>query len=280
MGPAHFRSLRMAVTSEQKAFWEANSYLLVRGLLAAQKEHLAQWVLEVEEWPEDFSRWLKFYEMDEPSQLSRIENFVPYHSGLAGVLQAGPLVDVISELMGERAVLYKDRINFKLPGGGAHAAHQDGVAYESGGLAIFRPDARPYVSILIGVDRATLENGCLQVVPHWPLSKLEILRMERPYPAHPTFSKIAQSIEDSLDWVPVETEPGDVLLFTERLPHRSTANQSNRPRRILYGVYNPISDGDRRERYFAEKRRNINDARYMVGNPHAPTIVPAPGRAG
>jgi len=210
--------------------------------------------------------------MDGPSQLSRIENLVPYHSGLAQVLQSGPLVEVISDLMGERAVLYKDRINFKLPGGGAHAAHQDGVAYESGNLATFRPDVTPYVSVLISVDRATLENACLQLVPNWPLIKLEILRMERPFPEHPTFSKIAQSVEDRLEWLPIETDPGDVLLFTERLPHRSTANRSAKPRRILYGVYNPISEGDRREQYFEEKRHNINDARYMVGNPHAPTL--------
>lgn len=261
----------MTLTREQTDFWRENSYLLFRGLFADQAENLSRWVEEVSHWPDDFSRWLKFYEMDDPSKLSRLENFVPYHAGLAGLLLAGPMVDVISELMDERALLYKDRINFKSPGGGAHAAHQDGVAYESGSLATFDPTVAPYISILIGVDPATRENGCLQVVPHWPLTKLEILRMERPYPEHPTFSKIAQTIEDSLAWRPIETGPGDVLLFTERLPHRSTANHSRYARRILYGVYNPASAGDRREKYYEDKRRNINDARYMVGNPHAPT---------
>lgn len=264
----------MTLTREQKDHWNAQSYLVFRGFFRDQAETLSRWVDEVAAWPDDFSRWLKFYEMDEPTKLSRIENFVPYHPGLAGLLLSGPMVDVISALMGERAHLYKDRINFKPPGGGAHAAHQDGVAYESGSLARFPPDVTPYVSILIGVDEATRENGCLQVVPGWPLTKLDILRMERPYPQHPTFSKIAQSIEDSLEWVPLETAPGDVILFTERLPHRSTANHSNRGRRILYGVYNPASDGDRRETYYADKRRNINDPRYMVGNPHAPTRLP------
>jgi hypothetical protein len=261
----------MALTTQQRDFWNANSYLVFRGFLADQAGNLTRWVDEISQWPDDFSRWLKFYEMDDPSKLSRLENFVPYHPGMAKVLLSGPLVDLISDLMGERAVLYKERINFKPPGGGAHAAHQDGVAYESGNLAKFNPDVAPYVSMLIGVDRATLDNGCLQVVPNWPVSKLDILRMERPNPKHPAFSKIAQSIEDSLEWVPIETAPGDLLLFTERLPHRSTANHSSHSRRILYGVYNPASDGDRREKYYADKRLNINDARYMVGNPHAPT---------
>ena len=195
----------MIITQEQRDFWNANSYLVFRGLLRERAADLARWVEDLYRWPDDFSRWLKFYEMDDPTKLSRIENFVPYHEGLADVLLRGPLVDLISELMGERALLYKERVNFKPPGGGAHAAHQDGVAYESGSLAKFDPAVNPYISILIGVDQATIENGCLQVVPGWPVSKLDILRMERPYPKHPTFSKIAQSIEDSLAWQPVET---------------------------------------------------------------------------
>lgn len=264
----------MALTHAQKEFWNANSYLVFRGLFADRAAHLTRWVEAVAGWPDDFTKWLKFFEMDDPSKLSRIENFVPYHPEMAELLLAGPMVDLISELIGERALLYKDRINFKPPGGGAHAAHQDGVAYESGSLATFDPNLPPYVSVLIGVDRATTENGCLQVVPGWPVEKLDILRMERPYPEHPTFSKIARSIEDSLPWLPIETEPGDVLLFTERLPHRSTANHSDHSRRILYGVYNPASDGDRRAKYYEDKRRNINDARYMIGNPHAPTPIP------
>lgn len=261
----------MTLTTEQKSFWNNNSYLVFHGFLSDRIHRISHWVEEISRWPDAISKWLKFYEMEDPTKLSRIENFVPYHPGLADLLLAGPLVELISQLMGEQALLYKERVNFKPPGGGAHAAHQDGVAYECGSLAKFDPHLTPYISVLIAVDHATLENGCLQVVPQWPISKLDILQMERPYPHHPSFSKITQSIEDSLDWHPIETRPGDVILFTERLPHRSTANHSHRPRRILYGVYNPATDGDRRQRYYEDKRRNINDARYMIGNPHAPT---------
>jgi ectoine hydroxylase-related dioxygenase (phytanoyl-CoA dioxygenase family) len=67
----------------------------------------------------------------------------------------------------------------------------------------------------------------------------------------------------------IETKPGDVIIFTERLPHRSTLNQTNESRRIIYGVYNPAIEGDKRAKYYDDKRQNINDARYLVGNPHA-----------
>lgn len=138
-------------------------------------------------------------------------------------------------------------------------------------LEKFKDDTAPYISILIGIDPATVENGCFEVAENWPVDNLDILPMESPYPDNPNFSKIAQKYENEIDWKQLETSPGDVILFTERLPHRSKTNRSSKSRRILYGVYNPVSEGDNRQKYFDDKRKNINDARYMVGNPHAPT---------
>lgn len=263
----------MKLTEEQLKFWEHNSYIVFKGLFAKQIVDISSWIEEVAGWPQDMSKWLSFYEMSDSSKLSRIENFIPYHQGLAGIINGPEVLGIVDELMGEKAVLYKERINFKPPGGGAHAAHQDGVAYESGGLRQFDPGATPYISVLISVDAATVENGCFEVVQNWPLSNLDILPMERPYPHAPNFSKIAQQVEDDLNWVQLETEPGDVVFFTERLPHRSKTNRSDKSRRILYGVYNPLKEGDKREKYYADKRANINDARYMVGNPHAPSVT-------
>ena len=225
---------------------------------------------EVASWKDDYSKWLRFYEMDDPAKLSRVENFIPYHEGLKEILNGQKMVNLVSELMGTEAVLYKERINFKYPNGGAHSAHQDGVAYEQGMKLQFDPDSAPYISFLISIDKATESNGCLEAVPDWPVEKLDILPMEQPYPEHPNFSKISQEVEDSLEWIKLPTEPGDVIFFTERLPHRSQKNLSDTSRRILYGVYNPLSEGDKREEYFAAKKSNINDKRYMVGNPHAP----------
>lgn len=260
----------MKLDKEQIDFWEDNSYLIFRGLFAKEIKNIAKWIEEVKMWPDTNEKWLKFYEMDDPDKLSRIENFVPFHHDLAEIINGNSMKEIVGILMGEAPVLYKDRINFKPSGGGAHAAHQDGVAYESGSLRQFEMDSIPYISLLISVDPATRQNGCFEVVKDWEISKLDILPMERPYPKYPSFSKITKEVEDKLNWVQLETKPGDAILFTERLPHRSGINLSSSSRRIMYGVYNPLREGDKRETYFRDKRNNINDPRYMVGNPHAP----------
>ncbi len=263
----------MQLSLDQLSFWEANSYLVLRGFFGGGVEALSEWVSEVEGWERDSGSWLHFFEREDPTVLSRIENFVPEHAGLAGLLTGPLLMGLLEALAGEPMVLYKDRINFKNPGGGAHSAHQDGVAYEAGmGNAQFDVGKRPYLSALISVDPATCENACLEVVPEWDLNRREILQMERPLKSDPRFSKIADPIEARLEWIPLPIEPGDVVVFTERLPHRSGVNRSRDRRRIVYGVYNPASEGDLREGYFEKKRAHPDDPRYMVGNPHASRI--------
>lgn len=261
----------MKITESQIEFWKENSFLVFKGLFKNEVQAISKEVDQVAAWSTDQSKWLKFYEMNDPSKLSRIENFCPFHPNLNGILTGDLMISIISTLMGEPAILYKDRINFKPAGGGTHAAHQDGVAYESAGQSNFDNSRSPYISMLISIDEADTSNGCLQMAKDWPISKLDILPMETPDPKHPNFSKITQKVEDSINWEYLETKPGDAIFFTERVPHRSDSNQSQKKRRILYGVYNPLSEGDLRTDYFDRKRLNMNDSRYMVGNPHAPS---------
>ncbi|MEO9853048.1 MAG: phytanoyl-CoA dioxygenase family protein [Reichenbachiella sp.] len=265
------QTITTKLADSQLKFWKENSYVHIPGLFKDRVDQMSGWIDEISTWKPSMDQWMCYYEMDNPEQLSRIENFIPYHAGMKEIFTGDTIVSLISELMNEQAVLYKERINFKSPGGGPHAAHQDGVAYEQGENAAFDPNINPYLSILISIDEATEENGCLQVVPDWPIDNLEILPMEAPYPDRPDYMKIKQSLEDRLTWKKLPTQPGDALIFTERLPHRSEPNLSDKTRRIIYGVYNPLSVGDKRKKYYQDKRKNPNDPRYMVGNPHAPS---------
>ena len=256
------------LTTEQKEFWVNNSYLVLRSFFDPEREKLSKWVDQVAAWPDAAGKWLRFFERTNRNQLSRVENFVPYHEGLAEALTGQRIIDLMSELMGDSAILYKDRINFKYPGGGPHSAHQDGVAYDQPDNGTFSSAFPPYLSLLISVDGASEQTGCFEVVGNWDLEKSEILPLESPDADCPQFTKICQAVEDELDWISIPTDPGDAIVFTERLPHRSKANFSGNPRRILYGVYNPSSEGDRREQYFSTKRKDPNNSRYMIGNPH------------
>ena len=166
--------------------------------------------------------------------LCRSENLIPFHDGLRRLLTTGSMLDTASALLGETAVLYKEKINYKLPGGGGYAPHQDAPAY---------PFIDSHVSCMVAVDDATQENGCLEVVSACHLDVL---------PTDET-GCIAADVVAELDWRPVEVPAGWTLWFHSRTPHRSGPNRSDRPRRALYPTYNARAEGDLRADYYREK---------------------------
>jgi ectoine hydroxylase-related dioxygenase (phytanoyl-CoA dioxygenase family) len=135
--------------------------------------------------------------------------------------------------MGGPVVLFKDKINFKMPGGPGFTAHQDQAAGWSRYAPIF-------VTAMVSIDPATLENGCLEVVPG---RHREGLLGEEWSPLD----------ETGLALRAAPTDPGDVIFFDSFAPHASKPNFTGRPRRILYLTYNLASDGDHRHHYYAEK---------------------------
>lgn len=216
-----------------------DGYLFVRGFFGAgETADLLRWTAELETAPEEAGRHWVYHEdsLTEPWRrvIQRIENICPFHAGFDALVRNGALSQWISTLMGGPVVLFKDKINFKMPGGPGFKAHQD----QQAGWGRYAPI---FVTAMVSIDTATLENGCLEVAPG---RHREGLLGEEWNPLD----------EAGLALQAVPTDPGDVIFFDSFVPHASKPNFTDRPRRILYVTHNLASDGDHRHRYYAEKR--------------------------
>lgn len=203
---------------------------------------LAAWVDEVAAWPDGEGPWLHHRELtDDGPKLCRSEGFVGVHTALSALLTSGPLLVAASALLGEEAVLYKEKVNYKLPGGAGYAPHQDAPAY---------PFVANHVSCMVAVDSSTQANGCLEVVSGRHADLL------------PTDDAgcIRADVAAELEWAPVEVAAGEVLWFHSRTPHRSGPNPGPSPRRALYPTYNARSEGDLRAAYYEAKRVALHEA--------------------
>lgn len=232
-----------------QAFFDETGWLLLKGVLPIDAATLSSWVDEVSSWSEG-GPGLHYKEATEAGpKLCRSEDFTPTHDGLRSLLTTGIIRDVTSALLGEPAVLYKEKVNYKLVGGAGYAPHQDAPAY---------PFLERHISCMIAVDDATEENGCLEVVTG---RHHELLDQD-------DRGCIASAIVDEMTWAPVPLEAGDVLWFHSRTPHRSGPNRSTRDRRALYPTYNALSEGDLRDDYYAAKARELataqSDGRVVV----------------
>lgn len=232
----------IVLSPEQIERFSADGFLVLRNMYDTEQMQLIdRWADEITELPEVPGTHMVYYEdsVTEPGKrvLSRIENYCPYHDGFRELLNGEQTLGLVAQLFGEPAVMFKEKINFKLPGGDGFKAHQDVQA----GWDRY---ASLHISMLLSIDRATTSNGCLELAAGLNRQGL-IGESWKPMP---------DDGSDGITYTPCPTEPGDVVLFDSFAPHRSDPNMTDDMRRILYVTYNKLSAGDHREQYYADKR--------------------------
>ena len=139
-------------------------------------------------------------------------------------LARGPeLVEVLVGLLGPEVDCFNSQFIFKNPGAWGQPWHQDSL--------YFSFDRFPQAGIWIATSRATEENGCLFVAPGSHAEPLHEHVPDRRPAANLGYLEIVD--HDFSAAVPVEMEPGDVLVFHSFLMHRSVDNRSDQRRTAL-----------------------------------------------
>lgn len=229
------------ITDEQKEAFERDGYLVLRQAFDADEMALIDaWTDEVLTLPEESGKHWVFHEEslkgDGADLINRIENLAPFHDGFAELSTV--LKAPAGRLLGEEAVLFKEKVNFKMPGGDGFKPHQDSQA----GWDAY---ADFYISVLVSIDEATVENGCLQICAGHHKRGL-----------FTSWEPLSEEEMEGMEFVPVPTRPGDLVFFDCYAPHASEPNLTDRTRRLYYATYNRLSAGDHMARYYADKHKN------------------------
>ena len=153
----------------------------------------------------------------------------------------GRLLAALTELYGEPACLFKDKLIFKPPGMKGYGLHQDWIAWPG------FPES--FLTVLIPLDPAGVDNGCTEVFAGYH-------RGGSLSPRDGHYHELPANAVDEARRVPLELRPGDAAVFGGFTPHRSGPNRSDRWRRQLYLSYNKRSDGgDQRTKHYEEFHR-------------------------
>lgn len=148
------------------------------------------------------------------------------------------IFDVLEQIYGGEACLFKDKLIFKPPGAHGYRLHQDFIAWKN--------FPRSFITVLVAIDAADRDNGCTIVYPgyHQRGSLTE---------EDGEFHELPPVAVDESRAVPLELAPGDVAFFGCFTPHYSAPNQSSRWRRQLYLSYTARRDGgDLRETHYRD----------------------------
>ena len=228
------------LTQQQIVDFHRDGFLVVRGMYSVgETADIDRWTNEVAGSPEIPGKYMMYFEPgpDNSRIISRIENFIPFHEGFRKLITRRRIQQAVSELFDGVAVLFKDKINFKLPGADGFKEHQDVQAGWDTYAAL-------HITAMVAIDETTEENGSLEMLAGMH-NKGVLGQMWAPLNDEDTEHRQYQA---------VHCAPGDAVFFDSFTPHRSAANHSSEQRRVLYITYNKLSDGDHREQYYADKR--------------------------
>jgi ectoine hydroxylase-related dioxygenase (phytanoyl-CoA dioxygenase family) len=225
--------------------YKKDGYIICRNLFDKKTiQKIINSINEIENYKDTKGKWMKYYDFSLRNKkkkiLNRIENFYDYNKSLREILSNKSLKSQLKKIIGEEVVLFKDKINFKNPGAEGFKPHQDATIWKD------MYGIKSFISFAIAIDKATTENGCLE------FSKLgKKILLSKPW------KEIDKKKEKKMFWEKVEMNPGDTAIFHDYCPHRSSANLSNKKRRMLFLTYNPKKFGDFRKKHFKDKRKNF-----------------------
>ena len=200
------------------------------------KHRLGSYMFEIQRRLDTIIKW----EPEHPELVQGIEPFAHLSEELHRWGLDSRLVEPCKYLVGENdLVLFTEKLNVKRARkGGKIILHQD-FPYWSG----LTPIASRVATAMLFLDPATIENGCLEVVPGSHREGLQELR------AVDGFGALEMDPEkyDRSRLQPLEVEAGAVVFFGPFLVHRSLFNRSDADRRALLYSYQPAGQPHLRE---------------------------------
>ncbi len=234
--------------AELAAEYTERGYIKLSGLFSP--EEVATWQKECERLqgldlvnPNNLRTPFKNQDIPYPEKIDPVADISPLFTSLIADERVTRVLDAI---FNDKALLFKDKIIYKLPGMNGYSTHQDWAW----GWQHLAP-ANDMLSVSFQIDGADATNGCIELFEGYHGSLLTPPGEER------NFLEEEKKLIDPARGQKMETVAGDVLVFHSLTPHQSGKNLATYPRRSLYLTYNAARCGNLREEYYEHYIENI-----------------------
>jgi ectoine hydroxylase-related dioxygenase (phytanoyl-CoA dioxygenase family) len=168
-----------------------------------------------------------------PERAQQAEDYVAkvFNTHLAGAAHDFAVSEraagVVASILGDDIDVFQSMFILKNPGAWGQPWHQDSY--------YFNFDQQPQVGLWLAISEATLENGCLSVLPGSHKRPILEHNPDRRPGANQGYLEVLD-LDDS-GAVPVLMEPGDLLVFHSYLLHRSVDNMGHGRRSAMVYHY-------------------------------------------
>ncbi len=233
------------ITNEQKGQWERDGYFVARGLIEvstcqAMTEEAVRIVRAAgrEALEHKISAYDGLYIQREAQpvataqqpedHMAKIFN-LHLRDGVFGSFAGETrIVDLVAGVLGADVDCFQSQFIWKNPGAWGQPWHQDSH--------YFPFDKQPQVGIWLALTEATLENGCLSVLPGSHTDDLRVHGPDKRPGSNYGYLEVDVGPAGAKA-APMLMQPGDVLVFHSYLLHRSEDNRARSHRAALVYHY-------------------------------------------
>ena len=205
-----------------------------------------------------------FEKIKNKKKLRRIERISDFSDIAKKTIYSKKILKLINDVKGKNYDLFKDKLNFKYPGGKGYLPHVDGHFFwkdkndkTQKGWKKYSSD---FVNIVIPLEKSNKENGCLYLASNKHLSRIGNSFNEVAKKMIPGTPNIKFKDKKKFKYSPVLLDVGDICIFDWKCAHYSENNNSNKSRMIFYATYYKKNrQTNIRDKYYLDKKLSLND---------------------
>ena len=248
--------------NEYFKFYQKNGWVILRNFFKKDKiEKIKRELIKKTKKKNSFF----YYELiKNKEKLRRIEKITDFSKSTKKLLCSKKTENLIEKLEKEKYILFKDKLNFKFPGGKGYLPHIDGhffwkdknKKYQNG----WKKYSSNFINLVLPLEASNEKNGCIYVANKNNTKKLG-----------KTFSSITKKLvlntpnikkadKKKFNFFPVELNVGDIFFFNWKCAHYSKNNYSKNSRMIFYATFcKKNNNKNLRKTYYYDKQNSYNN---------------------
>ena len=245
-------------------FYNLNGYAVIKDfynkeLISNTKKYILKDIKKVEK---EFTYYEK---INNKRRLRRVEKICNHSKYVQKVINSKRIKDLLFFLTKKKNILFKDKLNFKYPGGKGYLPHIDGHFYWKDKNNIIQKGwgkySNSFTNIVIPLETSDVKNGCLFVSKKKNIKKLGNTWKKITDKLIKNSPNIKKKDLKKFDFNPAILNPGNILIFDWHCAHKSLNNNSKLSRMIFYATYcSKIANNKNvRFKYYYDKKFSLND---------------------
>jgi ectoine hydroxylase-related dioxygenase (phytanoyl-CoA dioxygenase family) len=228
-------SANAMTASEQRALYEDQGYLVFPSLLSDDelselRTALADVLRDAQGLSETNDKFSVTRTEDGGFSVRRIFDPIARHQAFHELVFNSKILDVVENLIGPNIQLHHTKLNLKPPSSreARFEWHQD--------YPFFPHTNYDLLAVMIYLDEATEENGCLTIVPgsHKDGPRNHLFAKDGAFASKLEDRRV---VEDPARWLKVPVPAGGMELHHCNMLHSSTANRGTKPRSAMVIQY-------------------------------------------